>query len=130
MTRIRASVWLALAWLLLLAGAASAQTHPTLKDAKLPPLLPLALVAGDDSDTRSNFQISPDGKWLAWSQRFGGRSQIHVRPIGGGDALVVRTPTGSSNFRWLPDSRRLRCPSAGRMTPCTGLSVRIRCRTA
>ncbi len=108
MARIRASLWLALAGLLLLAGAASAQTHPTLKDARLPPLLPLALVAGDDSDTRSNFQISPDGKWLAWSQRYGGRSQIHVRPIGGGDAVVVRTPTGSSNFRWLPDSRHLR----------------------
>jgi dipeptidyl aminopeptidase/acylaminoacyl peptidase len=96
-----------LAWLLL-AGAAWAQTHPTLKDAKLPPLLPLALIAGDDSDTRTNFQISPDGKWLAWSQRHGGRSQIHVRPMAGGDALVVRTPTGSANFRWLPDSRRLR----------------------
>ncbi|MBV9833242.1 MAG: S9 family peptidase [Alphaproteobacteria bacterium] len=108
MARIRASLWLAVAFLLLLAGAASAQTHPTLKDAKLPPLLPLALVAGDDADTRSNFQISPDSKWLAWSQRYAGRSQIHVRPIGGGDAVIVRTPTGSSNFRWLPDSRRLR----------------------
>jgi dipeptidyl aminopeptidase/acylaminoacyl peptidase len=96
------------AWLLLLAGVASAQTHPTLKDARLPPLLPLALIAGNDTDTRSNFQISPDGKWLAWSQRNGGRAQIHVRPMAGGDAVVVRTPTGSSNFRWLPDSRRLR----------------------
>jgi dipeptidyl aminopeptidase/acylaminoacyl peptidase len=50
----------------------------------------------------------PDGQWLAWSQRQGGRAQIHVRPIAGGDPVVVRTPTGSSNFRWLPDSRRLR----------------------
>ncbi|MGE0422222.1 MAG: prolyl oligopeptidase family serine peptidase [Reyranellaceae bacterium] len=109
MARIRARLWLASAWLLLLlAGAASAQTHPTLKDAKLPALLPLALVAGDDSDTRSNFQVSPDGQWLAWSQRRGGRAQIHVRPIGGGDAVVVRTPVGLANFRWMPDSRRLR----------------------
>jgi dipeptidyl aminopeptidase/acylaminoacyl peptidase len=93
---------------LLLAGVASAQTHPTLKDARLPPLLPLALVAGDDGDARTNFQVSPDGKWLAWAQRQGGRPQIHVRPIAGGDAVVVRTPSGSSSFRWLPDSRRLR----------------------
>lgn len=107
MARIRAIAWLALAWSLL-AGVALAQTHPTLKDAKLPPLLPLALIAGNDADTRTNFQISPDGKWLAWSQRHGGRSQIHVRPMAGGDAVVVRTPTGSANFRWLPDSRRLR----------------------
>lgn len=107
MARFRAIAWLALAWLLL-ASVAAAQTHPTLKDAKLPPLLPLALIAGGDADARSNFQISPDGKWLAWSQRHGGRAQIHVRPIAGGDAVVVRTPTGSSNFRWLPDSRRLR----------------------
>lgn len=108
MARFRARAWLVMAWLVVLAGAASAQTHPTLKDAKLPPLLPLALIAGDDGDTRSNFQVSPDGKWLAWSQRQGGRPQIHVRPIGGGDAVMVRTPTGSSNFRWMPDSRRLR----------------------
>ncbi len=107
MVRFRAIAWLALAWLSL-AGVALAQTHPTLKDAKLPPLLPLALIAGDDTDTRTNFQISPDGKWLAWSQRSGGRSQIHVRPIAGGDPVIVRTPTGASNFRWLPDSRRLR----------------------
>jgi dipeptidyl aminopeptidase/acylaminoacyl peptidase len=98
---------LALAWLLL-AGVASAQIHPTLKDARLPPLLPLALIAGDDGDARTNFQVSPDGKWLAWAQRQGGRPQIHVRPIAGGDAVVVRTPSGSSSFRWLPDSRRLR----------------------
>ena len=109
MARIRTRLWLAATWLLLLvAGVASAQTHPTLKDAKLPALLPLALVAGDDTDTRSNFQVSPDGKWLAWSQRRGGRAQIHVRPIGGGDAAVVRTPIGLSNFRWMPDSRHLR----------------------
>ncbi|MBM3620688.1 MAG: S9 family peptidase [Alphaproteobacteria bacterium] len=107
MVRFRAIAWLALASLSL-AGAAAAQTHPTLKDAKLPPLLPLALIAGDDTDTRTNFQVSPDGKWLAWSQRSGGRPQIHVRPIAGGDPVIVRTPTGASNFRWLPDSRRLR----------------------
>jgi dipeptidyl aminopeptidase/acylaminoacyl peptidase len=105
--RIRAGAWLVLGWLLL-AGVASAQTHPTLKGARLPPLLPLALVAGTDGDARTNFQVSPDGKWLAWSQRQGGRTQIHVRSITGGDPFVVRTPSGSSNFRWMPDSRRLR----------------------
>lgn len=107
MARTFGRTWLALA-VLLFAGVAAAQTHPTLKDAKLPPLLPLALVAGDDADARTNFQISPDGKWLAWSQRSGGRPQIHVRPIAGGDAVIVRTPSGASNFRWMPDSRRLR----------------------
>lgn len=107
MARIRALAWLSLAWLLL-AGVALAQTHPTLKDARLPPLLPLALVAGTDGDARTNFQVSPDGRWLAWSQRLGGRPQIHVRPMAGGDPIVLRTPSGSANFRWLPDSRRLR----------------------
>ncbi|QQS11157.1 MAG: S9 family peptidase [Rhodospirillales bacterium] len=85
----------------------AAQTHPALRDAKLPPLVPLSLFAGADEDSRSGFRLSPDGRYLAWSERVGGRRQIHVRPTAGGDALVVRTSVPVSQFAWLPDSRRL-----------------------
>jgi dipeptidyl aminopeptidase/acylaminoacyl peptidase len=88
-----------------LAGAAGAQTHPSLKDAALPPLLPISLMASGDPDTRTHFQVSPDGKSLAWLQRVGGRRQIHMRPLDGGDYVVIPTAQDIGSYRWTADSR-------------------------
>ncbi|HKU97093.1 MAG TPA: S9 family peptidase [Vineibacter sp.] len=98
---------LSLAVLGALVAAASAQTHPALKDAKLPPLLPIALLADGDPETRSNFQISPNGKTIAWLQRVGGRRQIHLRPIEGGDPVVVRISRDVGTYHWVADSRHM-----------------------
>ncbi len=89
----------------LLAGVAAAQTHPALKDAKLPPLLPISLLADGDPETRSNFQISPNGKTIAWLQRIGGRRQIHIRPVEGGDPVVVRLSRDVGSYHWTAGSR-------------------------
>jgi len=98
---------LSLAVLGALAAAAVAQTHPALKDAQLPPLLPIALLADGDSETRGNFQISPDGKTIAWLQRIAGRRQIHVRPTDGGDPVVLRISRDVGAYHWTADSRHM-----------------------
>jgi dipeptidyl aminopeptidase/acylaminoacyl peptidase len=87
------------------ATAADAQTHPSLKGARLPPLLPLALLGDSDSETRTGFQVSPDGKSISWLQRVGGRRQIHVRPVDGGDPVVLRTAQDVGTYQWAADSR-------------------------
>ena len=87
--------------------AVAAQTHPALKDARLPPLLPLSLLADGNPETRTGFQISPDGKSLLWLQRIGGRRQLHVRPIDGSDATVIRTSHDVGSYQWAADSRHI-----------------------
>ncbi|HJQ57593.1 MAG TPA: S9 family peptidase [Vineibacter sp.] len=93
-----------------LSSGLAAQTHPALKDADFPPLLPIALMADAGRETRSNFQVSPDGKTLSWLQRADGRRQIHIRPIEGGEATVVRTPQDVGTYQWAADSRHLSAP--------------------
>ncbi len=88
-------------------GAASAQTHPALSGTSLPPLLPLKLLSGGDDDGPSGHQVSPDGKRLAWTQRIGGRRQLHVRPIEGGTDVSVRTAQNVDGYTWASDSRHL-----------------------
>ncbi len=95
------------AFLAVAAAAASAQTHPALKEAALPPLLPVALLADGDAQTRSSFQIAPDGRSLAWLQRVGGRRQVHLAPIEGGDPTVIHMARDVSVFQWAADSRHL-----------------------
>jgi dipeptidyl aminopeptidase/acylaminoacyl peptidase len=96
-----------------LAGLSSgllAQTHPALKDATFPPLVPITLLADVARESRSAFLVSPDGRSLSWLQRVDGRRQIHVRPIEGGDTTVIKTPQDVGTYQWAADSRHLLAP--------------------
>ena len=48
--------------------------------------------------------LSPDGNDLAFLRTVDGRSQLHVMPIGGGEARRVgpEFPLGAGAPRWLP----------------------------
>jgi TolB protein len=61
---------------------------------------------------------SPNGKWIAYVGS-NGSDLFVVRPDGSGKRLL--TDTGSSNFAWSPDGRRLAftdCPSFGVAEAC------------
>jgi dipeptidyl aminopeptidase/acylaminoacyl peptidase len=68
--------------------------------------------------------ISPDGRWVAFLRTGDGDGpdgtpQLHVMPVGGGDAMrLTECPLGVGAPVWSPDSRRIaftaRVPEAGR----------------
>ena len=48
--------------------------------------------------------ISPDGRWLAYTER----DRVHVTPASGGAVTVIGSGTRSIRYlAWLPDSRRI-----------------------
>lgn len=62
---------------------------------------------GNESCT--NPQFSPDGKRLAFiSSRNGGKSQLYILPLNGGEAEQVTKVDGNvGNYKWSPDGKRL-----------------------
>ncbi len=55
---------------------------------------------------------SPDGRWLAWVESFGGRADLMVAPAdGSGPAVTVTVDVGvaraGSPFAWTPDSAEI-----------------------
>ncbi|UCG39901.1 MAG: S9 family peptidase, partial [Acidimicrobiia bacterium] len=55
--------------------------------------------------------LSPTGSDLAFLRKVDGRSQLHVMPVGGGEARRVGPdfPLGAGAPRWLPDGSGLVC---------------------
>lgn len=55
--------------------------------------------------------LSPDGTLLAFLRRIDGRAQLHVMPVGGGEARRVGPdlPLGAGSPKWLPDASGLVC---------------------
>ncbi|NND84414.1 MAG: hypothetical protein HKN46_04635, partial [Acidimicrobiia bacterium] len=55
--------------------------------------------------------LSPDGTRLAFLRSIDGRAQLHVMPVGGGEATLVTDafPLGAGAPRWLPDGSGLVC---------------------
>lgn len=98
------------AQLLLLSMAAlagcghQAPRHPALVEAALPALLPVRDFVAN-SDYNGAYQLSPDGRKIAWIAVSGAAPAIFVRTVGQDDAR----PLGlfSFDFRWAGDSRRL-----------------------
>lgn len=79
-------------------------THRALSGGALPDLIPVrAFVA--NTDFNGGYQISPDGRKLAWMAVQGLAPAIFVRTIGQDD--VRRVELFSPDFRWAGDSRRL-----------------------
>jgi dipeptidyl aminopeptidase/acylaminoacyl peptidase len=54
-----------------------------------------------------NPQVSPDGKWLAYSSNETGRSEIYVRPFPEGPGRILVSVNGGVFPRWRRDGREL-----------------------
>lgn len=87
-----------------LAGCTAPANHPALKEAQLPPLIQAHRFAYHP-DQQRDYQLSPDGRKLAWIGRAYLRSALFVRNTDTGEVRRYRVLTGS--FQWTPDSRRL-----------------------
>jgi Tol biopolymer transport system component len=65
--------------------------------------VPLLQTAADER----NPQVSPDGRWLAYSSNETGRSEIYVRPFPSGPGRIQVSVDGGVYPRWRRDSREL-----------------------
>jgi dipeptidyl aminopeptidase/acylaminoacyl peptidase len=82
--------------------------------------------------TLSDPRWSPDGRWLAWVETFGGRADLVVAPAdGSGPAVTVTADVGvartGSPFAWTPDGAEIVYAAAdGRLVavPATGGPLR------
>jgi dipeptidyl aminopeptidase/acylaminoacyl peptidase len=79
-------------------------SHPALKEAALPPLVPTHRFAYQ-GDVRRGYQLSPDGGKLAWIGPHYMRSRLFVRDNQTGE--VNRYRIGAYGFQWTPDGRRV-----------------------
>ena len=66
---------------------------------------PTALLQTQFSETHG--QISPDGKWMAYTSNETGRSEIYVRPFPAGPGKWQISTNGGSFARWRRDGREL-----------------------
>lgn len=92
----------------LLAGCAISPTHPALRDADLPELIPLRKFVAN-VDFTGGHQVSPDGRKLLWYAVSGTGIATFVRKIEGenedGGQTVFRV--GRNHPYWAYDSRHL-----------------------
>lgn len=79
-------------------------THPSLTQASLPELIPVREFVADRK-WNGLYQISPDGKKLAWIGVDGTRPSVMAKTIGRDD--VKAFPILPRNFMWSGDSTRL-----------------------
>ena len=94
----------ALAMLAALAGCTAPADHPALKNAAFPPLVQAHRFAYRPA-AQSGYQLSPDGRKLAWIGPSYLRSALFVRNNDTGEVRRYRILTGG--FHWTPDGRRL-----------------------
>ena len=87
----------------LLAGCTLEAEHPALKDARFPPLIQARQIAYRGT-AEGGYQLSPDGRKLAWFGPSFWRSALHVRDNESG---VVRRYRVGGAVRWTADGRRL-----------------------
>src|SRR6266511_5771657 len=52
-------------------------------------------------------QVSPDGKWIAYSSNETGRSEIYIRPFPQGPAKIQVSVNGGVFPRWRRDGKEL-----------------------
>lgn len=91
-------------------AAETPATHPSLRAAELPPLIP-ARELYTDGCLCWGHQVSPDGTRLAWVQPFQGKPTLHVRVLDGGNTIVMNHPMPVARFFWALDSRHLLFPA-------------------
>jgi len=85
-------------------GCATSATHPALRDQALPPLVPVRNYVAD-LDFNTAYQLSPDGKQIAWIARSGFGPGIFVKNLETGKTHAVKTRFGQPI--WSEDSRSL-----------------------
>lgn len=90
--------------MLALQGCERAPTHPGLREAELPPLLP-AYEFVFNRRALGGFSFSPDGSRLAWYGPSGFGRALHVLADGRGEAHTYAA--GGSQMHWSADGRRL-----------------------
>lgn len=106
-----------------LAGCASSAVHPSL-EAGLPGLIPVRdFVANRGSNF--NYQISPDGKKLAWIAVKGVSLHIFVKNLDDGSVKTLPASRLYGGFVWAQDSRRLICNSVSESGTENSLVVTI-----
>ena len=87
-------------------SAAIEATHPTLKASSLPAMVPLRdfFISGSDS---WYYQISPNGKKLAWFQRARRGVRLTIKSIDDGRITTIRLRRPGRNLRWARDNRHM-----------------------
>jgi dipeptidyl aminopeptidase/acylaminoacyl peptidase len=88
---------------LLLASCAVAPTSPALQSAQLPELLPVRDFVAN-TDYNGLYQISPDGRKLAWQAVSGLRESLFVKSLESGDVTIIPI---KGEYLWAQDSRHL-----------------------
>ena len=86
-----------------LAGCDRAPSHPALREAELPALVPAHTFVFNRNEY-GGFSFSPDGARLKWSGPAGWREALHVRNP---DGKVHVYRIGGSSMHWSADGRRL-----------------------
>lgn len=81
-------------------------SHPALKSAELPPLIPLREFYAN-ADARWRYQLSPDGKYLSWLEAKWLKPALWVKPLEGGDGTTFGTQDVVRRYGWSSDSRYL-----------------------
>src|SRR5690242_7179454 len=104
MTSARVRTAFGIALLAALCACTAPADHPTLKDAKLPPLVSAHRFTYH-GDVLRGYELSPDGSRLAWIGPYYKRSRLFVRDNATGDVRHYRIR--SYAFTWSPDSRRV-----------------------
>jgi dipeptidyl aminopeptidase/acylaminoacyl peptidase len=91
-----------------LGGCATAPTHPSLEDAALPKLIPLRDFFLN-LDANYNYQVSPDGKKVAWLAVNNRRVTVFFRSLDDEaiESIDSHSPRNINHFAWLQDSTRI-----------------------
>ncbi len=93
--------------MVVLSGCATPANHISLKNAKLPPLLPVRNFVAN-IDHSGNYQVSPDGKQLLWSGVSRLRPALFWRNLDGtGKTQVRRFKKNSPHGFWAADSKHI-----------------------
>ena len=86
--------------------AETAATHPSLRGADLPRLIPAKEFYASGYKSWGH-QLSPDGERLAWIERGKGKFTLRVRVLKSGHTVTMNHPALVMQFYWTLDSRHL-----------------------
>lgn len=81
--------------------------HPSLQNAPFPPLLPVEKLFHNNEE-KTRFQVSPNGKRLAWVESVRGTPTVHYKTIGEDDTRHLSVKYGHIyGFTWTQDNHRI-----------------------